>query len=111
MTDERTYHLAFVILIASLFTMRLYFMINVHLAGERLLPDHQAVAREGGRGVFIVRAAVFIFLLVFLVMYMTGMKWINAFSFLLPVWLRWAGFGLGLLSVAFWTWTQIHLDT
>ena len=33
------------------------------------------------------------------------------FSFTLPAWLRWAGFALGLISVVFWTWTQIHLDT
>ena len=33
------------------------------------------------------------------------------FSFPLPAWLRWAGFALGLLSVVFWTWTQVTLDT
>jgi protein-S-isoprenylcysteine O-methyltransferase Ste14 len=44
-------------------------------------------------------------------MYFLGAKWINAFLFPLPDWLRWAGFGLGLFSVAFWTWTQVTLDT
>jgi protein-S-isoprenylcysteine O-methyltransferase Ste14 len=111
MTTETTFRWAFLILLAALFAMRFYFMIKVRRAGERLMPDDQAVRREGGRGVFIIRVAAFILLMVFLVMYSIGMKWIDAFSFPLPAWLRWVGFGFGLLSVAFWTWTQIHLDT
>jgi protein-S-isoprenylcysteine O-methyltransferase Ste14 len=31
--------------------------------------------------------------------------------FMLPDWLRWTGFALGILSVAFMTWTQVTLDT
>jgi len=111
MTTETLFRIAFLVLLAALFAMRGYFMIKVRRAGERLMPDDQAVAREGGRGVFIIRVVVFVLLIAFLVMYIIGMAWINLFSFPLPVWLRWAGFGLGLLSVAFWTWTQIHLDT
>jgi protein-S-isoprenylcysteine O-methyltransferase Ste14 len=111
MATETIFRIAFLVLLAALFAMRFYFMIKVRGAGERLMPDDQAVAREGGRGVFIVRVVVFILLIVFLVMYSIGMKWIEAFSFPLPVWLRWAGFGLGVFSVIFWTWTQIHLDT
>jgi protein-S-isoprenylcysteine O-methyltransferase Ste14 len=111
MTSETIFRVAFLVLLAALFAMRGYFMIKVRRAGERLMPDQKAVEREGGRGVLIVRMAVFFLLIAFLVMYILGMKWIDLFSFPLPVWLRWAGFGLGLLSVAFWTWTQIHLDT
>ena len=111
MTTESTFRLAFVTLLAALFAMRLYFMIKVRRAGERLMPDRKAVEREGGRGVLFIRMAAFFLLMAFLVMYIIGMKWIDIFSLPLPVWLRWAGFGLGLLSVVFWTWTQIHLDT
>jgi protein-S-isoprenylcysteine O-methyltransferase Ste14 len=111
MTTETIFRGAFLVLLAALFAMRFYFMIKVRRVGERLMPDDQAVKREGGRGVFIIRVVVFVLLMVFLVMYIIGMKWINAFSFPLPAWLRWVGFGVGLLSVAFWTWTQIHLDT
>ena len=75
------------------------------------MPDKQAVRREGGPAVFIIRVVIFAFLVVFLVMYTINMKWIDIYAFTLPTWLRWTGFGLGLLSVAFWTWTQIHLDT
>jgi len=111
MTTETTFRWAFLILLAALFAMRFYFMIKVRRSGGRIMPDEGAIKREGWRGVFITRVAVFILLITFLVMYIIGMEWINAFSFHLPDWLRWAGFGLGLFSVAFWTWTQIHLDT
>jgi protein-S-isoprenylcysteine O-methyltransferase Ste14 len=111
MTSETIFRISFLVLLAALLAMRFYFMIKVRRAGERLMPNQKAVEREGGRGVLIVRMAVFFLLIAILVMYIIGMAWIDTFSFPLPVWLRWAGFGLGLFSVAFWTWTQIHLDT
>jgi len=111
MTTESTFRLAFIILLAALFAMRFYFMLKVRRSGGRLMPDQKAVEREGGRGILILRMAVFFLLMALLVMYIIGMKWIDAFSFPLPVWLRWAGFGLGILNVIFWTWTQVALDT
>jgi len=111
MTPETVFRISFLILLVMLLAMRVYFMVKVRRAGERLMPDKQAVAREGGRGALVARMAMFFLLISFLVMYIIGMAWIDLFAFPLPVWLRWAGFGLGLLSVAFWTWTQIHLDT
>lgn len=111
MTTETTFRMMFIILLAALFAMRFYFMLKVRRSGGRLTPDQKAVEREGGRGTLIVRVVAFFALMAFLVMYVIGMKWIELFSFPLPDWLRWAGFGLGLFSVAFWTWTQIHLDT
>jgi protein-S-isoprenylcysteine O-methyltransferase Ste14 len=108
---ETTYRIAFLILLLALLAMRFYFMVKVRRSGGRLTPDRQAVEREGGRGVFIIRVVFFLLLLVFLGMYLAGMAWIDAFRFPLPDWLRWLGFALGLLSVVFWTWTQIELDT
>jgi len=111
MTAESTFRLGFLVLLAALFAMRFYFMARVRRSGGRLTPDRKAVQREGGRGMLVLRAGMFFLLLAFLVMYLLGMAWIGLFSFPLPGWLRWAGFALGLFSVAFWTWTQIHLDT
>jgi len=111
MTSEATFRLAFVILLVALFAMRFYFMVKVRRSGGRLMPDRRAVEREGGPGMLIVRIALFFLLMAFLVMYISGMVWVDLFSFPLPDWLRWMGFGLGLLCEAFWTWTQINLDT
>jgi protein-S-isoprenylcysteine O-methyltransferase Ste14 len=111
MSSELAYRLAFFILLLALLAMRVYFMVKVRRSGGRLMPDEKAVQREGGRGVFIARVVVFLALIAFLVMYMVGMKCVDACLFSLPGWLRWSGFALGLISVIFWTWTQIHLDT
>ena len=111
MTPEAVYRLAFFILFILLAAMRAYFMVKVRHAGGRIMPDEQAVAREGGRGVFVIRVISFFALMAFLVMYIIGAKWIDAFRFPLPAWLRWMGFALGILSVAFMTWTQFTLDT
>jgi protein-S-isoprenylcysteine O-methyltransferase Ste14 len=111
MAAETIFRLAFLLLLVALIAMRATFMIRVRRSGERLMPDQQAVKREGGRGILVLRAGLLFALIGFLLMYFLGAAWIDAFAFRLPGWLRWTGFGLGLLSVAFWTWTQVVLDT
>jgi len=86
-------------------------MVKVRRSGGRIMPDEQAAQREGGRGALIIRVLAFLALMAFLVIYLAGAAWIDTLSFPLPDCLRWAGFALGIISVAFWTWTQIHLDT
>lgn len=111
MTAEATFRWVFLILLAELVAVRFYFMLKVHRSGGAIMPDEGAIKREGGRGVFILRVILFLALLAFLVMYILGAKWIEVFRFPLPAWLRWVGFVLGILSVVFWTWTQVTLDT
>lgn len=111
MDQQTIFRIAFVILLAGLLVMRVYFMGKVRRAGERLMPDREAVRREGGGAVLAVRILVFLVLVAFLAMYIIGMTWIEACAFTLPAWLRWIGFVLGLLSLLFWTWTQVTLDT
>jgi protein-S-isoprenylcysteine O-methyltransferase Ste14 len=111
MMSESLYRTAFLVLLIALLAMRAYFAFRVRRSGGRLTPDAQAVRREGGRGTLIFRVAMFLALVAFLVMYLAGMVWIDLFLFPLPGWLRWLGFALGIASVAFWTWTQIYLDT
>ncbi len=102
--------MAFLILFLMLLVMRVYFMVRVRRAGNRILPDKDAVQREGGHAVFLVRIVVFLALLIFLGMYFLGMPWIDRFAFHMPAWLRWTGFIIGLLAVAFWMWVQTVLD-
>ena len=110
MASETVYRLAFFILFILLFAMRVYFMIKIRRSGERILPSDNAIEREGGRGYFIFRVVIFFALIAFLVMYFAGVKWINAFLFALPAWLRWLGFAIGVVTVIFWTWVQATLD-
>jgi protein-S-isoprenylcysteine O-methyltransferase Ste14 len=111
MTTETTFRTAFLVLFVMLASMRIFFMLKVRRSGGRIMPDEGAIKREGGRGVFVIRVIGFFALLTFLVMYIIGAKWINVFMFSLPDWLRWIGFVLGFVTVVFWTWTQVTLDT
>lgn len=58
---------------------------------------------------FIARVVAFFALLALLALYAIGSPWTNALSFPLPSELRWAGFALGLVSLALFTWTQVAL--
>jgi protein-S-isoprenylcysteine O-methyltransferase Ste14 len=108
MTTESAFRIAFWILLGGVFVMRLTFAIRVRQAGERLMPDRQAVEREG-RGMFAARVVMFFVLIAWLVLYTLNPPWMEALSVPFPDWLRWAGFALGLASLGFWTWTQVAL--
>jgi len=108
MSQESTYRWAFWLLMAGVLLMRVYFAYQVKRAGERFMPDQAAVEREG-KGSFAVRFVGFFVLLGFLVLYGVHPSWMRSIEFSLPAWLRWAGFGLGLVSLAFWTWVQLVL--
>jgi protein-S-isoprenylcysteine O-methyltransferase Ste14 len=108
MTAESTFRLAFWILLAGVLVMRVYFSLRVRQAGERVMPDREAIDREG-RGVFALRVLMGLFLLAWLVVYTINPPWMGALSVPFPKWLRWVGFALGLASLGFWTWTQLAL--
>jgi len=105
------FRIAFFVLFLMLLVMRIYFMSKVRRSGGRIMPDEKAIEREGGRGVLLIRVIGFFALMIILVMYLLGAKWIDALLFPLPAWLRWTGFAIGIVSVIFWTWTQVLLDT
>ena len=108
MAAESIFHIAFWVLFGGLLVMRVYFSLRVRQARERLMPDREAIEREG-RGMFGARVVAFLFLIVLLVLYALNSPWIEALSIPLPGWLRWAGFAVGLASLALWTWAQASL--
>lgn len=110
MMTESSFHTAFWLLMACIFLMRVTFMLRVRRAGERNLPDRSAIEREG-RAAFAFRVAAFFVMLGILVSYGLNLGWMRALSIPLPGWLRWVGFGLGLISVAYWTYVQVVLGT
>jgi protein-S-isoprenylcysteine O-methyltransferase Ste14 len=108
MDTETLFRTLFWILLGSVLVMRIYFSSQVRRAGERLLPDHAAIAREG-RIAFAVRFVGFFVLAAFLGLYGLNVPWLAGITLPLPPWLRWAGFALGLASLAWWAWTQSAL--
>jgi protein-S-isoprenylcysteine O-methyltransferase Ste14 len=108
MDTETLFRILFWILLGGVLVMRVYFSMLVRRSGERLLPDQEAVEREG-RGAFAFRVVGFLFILAWLVLYALNPSWMQALAIPLPDWLRWAGFALGLASLGLWTWTQVLL--
>ena len=108
MTAESTFRITFWILLGGVFGMRAYFSIRVRLAGERLMPDREAIEREG-RVTFAARLVLFFLMIASLVLYAFNPPWMGMLSVPFPGWMRWAGFALGLASLALWAWTQAAL--
>lgn len=108
LTTESIFRAAFWILLGGLWVMRVYFMRRVRQGGERPTLDRKAIEREG-QGLFVGRTLVLLFLAAVLVVYALNPPWLRVFSIPLPDWLRWAGFGLGLVGLGLWTWTQAVL--
>ncbi|OGN93570.1 MAG: hypothetical protein A2Z71_10715 [Chloroflexi bacterium RBG_13_50_21] len=108
MIAELALRLAFWILIIGVIGMRIYFSLQVRKAGERLMPDQQAIQQEG-KGMFAARVVMFFLLIGWFVLYAINPTWSGFLSIPLPVWLRWFGFTLGLISLGFWIWTQVAL--
>jgi protein-S-isoprenylcysteine O-methyltransferase Ste14 len=108
MTTEYIFHVTFWILVGGVLIMRMYFALRVRRAGERVMPDRQAVEREG-RGMFTVRVLMFFLLLGWMALYAINPPWMGKFAVPFPSWLRWVGFALGIASLVFWTWTQVAL--
>ena len=108
MTTESIFRVAFGVLIVGVMVMRIYFTLKVRRAGERVMPDREAVEREG-RGMFAVRVILGFILLGWLVLYTLNPTWMRVLSVPFPDWLRWLAFALGLASLGFWSWTQVAL--
>lgn len=107
--SETLFRTLFWILFGGVLAMRIYFSLQVRRAGEWLLPDRAAIQREG-RVAFGIRFVAFFVLMAFLVLYALDVPWLRLLI-PLPPWLRWAGFVLGLASLAWWAWTQAALGT
>lgn len=108
MNTETVLRAAFWVLLAGVLVMRIYFALQVRRSGERVMPDHEAVEREG-RGMFLVRFVMFFILIGWLILYAINPIWMRALSIDFPNWLRWIGFALGLASLGLWSWTQVAL--
>jgi len=108
MDAESIFRIAFWVLFGGVLIMRVYFSLQVRRAGERLMPDHQAIEREG-RGMFATRVLMFFLLIAWLVLFAINPPWMKVLLAPFPGWLRWAGFALGLASLGFWIWTQVAL--
>ncbi len=110
MNTSLIFRFAFWALFVSVLVMRGYYSSRVRKAGQRLMPDQQAVEREG-RGAFAFRVVMFFILMAWLVLYAIYPPWMERLSAQLPDWLRWMAFVIGIASLGLWAWAQASLGT
>jgi protein-S-isoprenylcysteine O-methyltransferase Ste14 len=108
MTPESTFQTLFWVLFGGVLLMRFFFIFRVRRAGQAIMPDTKAVKREG-KGLFAFRLASWFLMIGILASYALNLPWLTSLHTGFADWLRWAGFALGLVSIAFWTWTQLAL--
>ncbi len=102
------FRIAFFILLVAMLLVRIVFNLRVRKQGERVMPDREAIRREG-IGLFATRFVLFFLLIAILVLYAIDHPWMQALDFTLPGWLRWTGFAIGIMSIGLLTWTEIEL--
>src|SRR4030067_916718 len=105
---DALFHILFWVLLVGLFVIRALSALQLRRSGERFLPDAQAVRQEG-TPVFIARLLAFFLLIGVLVAFAINPPWIQRLDLPLAPALRWAGFALGLGSLALWAWAQTLL--
>lgn len=108
MNIEDVFDAIFWTLLVSMLLMRFWFGFRVWRTGEGIRADRGAHEREGLWA--HVTAYVFFLLLAAVVLdfCLQGGN-LRMFAFSAPDWLRWAGFGLGLISVGLFAWTHAVL--
>ena len=110
MNSEGAFRIAFWTLIGLTAFMRSWFALRVRRAGERLWLNRASIRREG---CLVQSLRISLLLLVVAVMALSALNppWKPKLHFSLPFWVRWTGFGAGLASLGFWTWTHLALGT
>jgi len=87
MTSESTFRLASWVMLAGVLLMRVYFVAQVRRAGERLMPDREAIEREV-RVMSALRVPLGLLLGCWLALYAIYPTWMGVLLLPFPVWLR-----------------------
>ncbi len=105
MNSDTIFRIIFFALFACSIFIRGYYGRKVKQAGERCISmDKEAKKREGGSG--IILRIVVVFLFAAMIIYSINPVWAMLFALPFPVWLRWIGVGLGLLSFPLMIWVH-----
>ena len=108
MLMETFFRITFWFIFGGMIVIQLYFASRLRLAGEHKAADRKSIEREGW-GCVALRAIRSISLIAFLVLYAINQPWLEVISAPFPVWLRWMGVALGVLSLVFYAWSRTTL--
>ena len=107
MDNETIYRIIIFTLFGCISLIRIYFYRKVRQAGESSYAiSKEAIEREGGRSILIFRSAAAFFMIAIFVLYAINFKWMGWFEVPFPIWLRWIGVSLGIVSLPLLIWVQ-----
>lgn len=104
------FQISFAVVFGSVFLIKWLFLRKSGVANEAItFKTYRSVRQAEGNWLFILRS-IWVFLWpVSAVIYIIQPEYLDVFSIPLPVWLRWFGIILGLLSLIFMGWTHTSL--
>jgi len=108
MVNTSAFRILFFILLGLMLAVRMFFNLRIQRHGESVLPDQQAIRREGA-SLFAFRFIGFFILIAALVLFAIHHPWLAALDFSIPDWSRWLGFLVGLVSIALTVWVELEL--
>lgn len=105
MNSDTIFRIIFFTLFVCGIFIRGYYGRKVKQSGERCISmDKKAKKREGRLGIILLIVMVFLFAV--MIIYAINPVWMTLFALPFPVWLRWIGVGLGLLSFPLMIWVH-----
>lgn len=105
---ETTFRILVLASWGCLLLIRAYYGVKVRRQGERITAGREAIEREGSWSPAI-RGILFVGLVALLILYAANPTWMRWFSLPVPLWCRWLGFGLAVMSLLLLVWVQAAL--
>jgi protein-S-isoprenylcysteine O-methyltransferase Ste14 len=104
--SESGFRIIFFAIFASVVATRVYFRWRSKRAGQARWPIGKDAAEREGRGGILWRVLLFLCVLAFVVIYAFNPLWLHRFAARLPLWSRWLGTGIAVVSLALLIWVH-----
>ncbi len=106
MNIETIFRIIFFIVFVCMSFIRIYYRQKVHQAGESSYAINKEAIKREGRLFLILRLVLGFFMIAIFILYAINSKWMGWFTVPFPIWLRWIGVGLGIVSLPLLIWVQ-----
>jgi protein-S-isoprenylcysteine O-methyltransferase Ste14 len=111
LSNEFIFRVIFFTVFVLLLVVRVYYGLKARRTGKGgWAVEEEAIEREGW-GIMLLRLATLPCVLAALVLYAVNPTWLSAFAIPFPMWVRWIGVGLTVLSILLLVWVHHTLGT
>jgi len=109
MNSETLFRAIFFTTFIAVLAIRLYFGWKIRQRDESSWSvEKEAVEREGMASI-VLRLILFLWMMGTFILYVINPTWMHLFVVLLPIWMRWVGAGLAIVSLPLLVWVHVAL--